>query len=290
MVLGQRGARLRAGRAGARSADSSRPACPGAGRSARRSPTSPPRSARGSSELLAGREHGDRRQRGGRAGAEQNGGLEEVDEPHGAEAPTAAPRAVPARRRCRRRSGRPRAPAPGRFVGADRHADRALPAPRTARARAVRERRRGRWCRRPTYSAAATGAPRSSVAMPRPLSRTTGGRTSSTLRPQWTAKPSLLREPGDLLHGRRGRLFVGRAAPVERRDRVLVLAAHADPLMLAGVGARGERAHARGPGGELGVDLGPGRARGAAARRRGCRCRRSSRSRRSGARWPRGGR
>ena len=46
---------------------------------------------------------------------------------------------------------------------------------------------------------------------------------------------------------------------MKRGDRVLVLAAHADPLVLGGVGVRGEPAHALGPGGDLGVDLGPGR-------------------------------
>ena len=46
---------------------------------------------------------------------------------------------------------------------------------------------------------------------------------------------------------------------MKRGDRVLVLAAHADPLVLGGVDARGELAHALGPGGELGVDLGAGR-------------------------------
>ena len=60
---------------------------------------------------------------------------------------------------------------------------------------------------------------------------------------------------------RRGGLLVGRSAPVEGRDRVLVLAAHAQPLVLGRVRARGELAHARGPRRELGVDLGAGRAR-----------------------------
>ncbi len=46
---------------------------------------------------------------------------------------------------------------------------------------------------------------------------------------------------------------------MKRGDRVLVLAADADPLVLGGIGVHGEPAHALGPGGDLGVNLGPGR-------------------------------
>ncbi len=46
---------------------------------------------------------------------------------------------------------------------------------------------------------------------------------------------------------------------MKRGDRVLVLAAHAHPLVLAGVCAGRERAHARRPRGDVGVDLRAGR-------------------------------
>ena len=46
---------------------------------------------------------------------------------------------------------------------------------------------------------------------------------------------------------------------MECGNRVLVLAAHAQALVLGGIGARSKLAYALGPGGELGVDLGPGR-------------------------------
>ena len=98
--------------------------------------------------------------------------------------------------------------------------------------------------------------------MPRPLSSATGGRTSSTLRPQWTTKPSASRLPGDLAHRLLGGLLVRRAAPVERGDRVLVLAAHAQALALGGVSARAAKSRTRAAqAAELGVDLGARRAR-----------------------------
>ena len=64
-----------------------------------------------------------------------------------------------------------------------------------------------------------------------------------------------LREPGDLGHLGRRRVLVGGAAPVEGHDRVLVLAAHAQPLALRGHRLLGKRAHARRPRHQLGVDL-----------------------------------
>ena len=75
-------------------------------------------------------------------------------------------------------------------------------------------------------------------------------------------KALLLRLPGDLPDGLLGRLLVGRPAPVERSDRVLVLAANAQALMLARVHTVGELPHARGPRRELRIHLG---ARGARA-------------------------
>ncbi len=56
--------------------------------------------------------------------------------------------------------------------------------------------------------------------------------------------------------GRRGCSLVGSAAPVKGGDRVLVLAAHTQPLALGCVCGGGESAHARSPRGELRVELG----------------------------------
>ena len=78
----------------------------------------------------------------------------------------------------------------------------------------------------------------------RPLSIGTGGRTSSTLRPQWIAEPGglrLLREPLEV--GERG-LLVGHAAPVEGGDRALVLDPDPQQAQLRGVALAGEAAHA----------------------------------------------
>src|SRR5271165_2431305 len=64
--------------------------------------------------------------------------------------------------------------------------------------------------------------------------------------------------PGDLLDGPCGGLLVRGSPPVERGDRLLVLAAHTDALQLGGVDPFRELAHPSRPLGELGVDLGPG--------------------------------
>jgi hypothetical protein len=68
-------------------------------------------------------------------------------------------------------------------------------------------------------------------------------------------QPFLLGEPGDLLHGLLRGLLVWRAAPVKRGDRVLVLAANAQALVVGREHACGEGANARRPRSELGVDL-----------------------------------
>jgi hypothetical protein len=45
--------------------------------------------------------------------------------------------------------------------------------------------------------------------MPRPLSSATGGRTSSTLRPQWVARPARSAAAGDVAHRRSARARPG---------------------------------------------------------------------------------
>ena len=80
----------------------------------------------------------------------------------------------------------------GRFVGADGHAQRARQHLGLRRARAVRGRRRGRWCRRRRTARPRRALRAAACAMPRPLSRATGGRTSSTLRPQCDREALLL--------------------------------------------------------------------------------------------------
>ena len=69
----------------------------------------------------------------------------------------------------------------------------------------------------------------------------------------------VLRARGDLRDGRGSGLLVGRAAPMESRDRVLVLTAHAQPLALGRQRARREIAHAGRPLAQLGHDLGSAR-------------------------------
>jgi hypothetical protein len=68
----------------------------------------------------------------------------------------------------------------------------------------------------------------------------------------------LPRSRGDLLHGGLRGGLVGGAAPVKGSDRLLVLGAHAQTLVLGGVDAGGEGAHALAPSGKLGVELGAG--------------------------------
>ena len=239
--------------------------------------------------VRAGGEHGDDGERGGRARAQDHRRLEEVDEAHRRRL-TAAPRAAAAPPRCRRRAcrPRPRAPAASRRSGPRRTPpSRACPARRACAgpsnaSMSVRS--------SPTYTAAFRSASRSRRRMPRPLSMSTAGRTSSTLRPQCVRRPAASARSATLAHRPLRGILVRRAAPVERRDGALVLGPHAQAAQLVVVGVVGEPPDAPLPRRDLPIELDLGRRRGAAARRRGCRCRRSSRWRRSAARPRPGGR
>ena len=128
--------------------------------------------------------------RGG--GADQNGGAEEVGEAHRCE--------LLARRASASSSCTPSVPSTtmsaslgdlrGPLVGADADADA-----RRELALARRARRSARKASRsvassPTYSAASTSVSARNDSIPAPLSIRTGGRTSSTLRPQCVRRPA----------------------------------------------------------------------------------------------------
>ena len=76
--------------------------------------------------------------------------------------------------------------------------------------------------------------------IPAPLSILTGGRTSSTLRPQWVRKPAAWARSRDRIDRRSSGLLVGRPAPVEGDDRPLVLEPDAALAGLGGVGLTAE--------------------------------------------------
>ena len=122
-------------------------------------------------------------------------------------------------------------------------------------ARRGRGTRRGRSCRRRRRARRRGRRRAGSATIPTPLSIRTGGRISSTLRPQWVAKPASSALLGDRVDRRARGLLVGRAAPVERDDRPLVLEPHAQPPQLA-CRLAAELLHAARPGRQLGVELG----------------------------------
>src|SRR3954451_12940564 len=115
--------------------------------------------------------------------------------------------------------------------------------------------------------------------MPAPLSIRTGGRGSSTLRPPRAVEAGpppppldplappvgveagLLGGLGDLADGGLGLLLVGHVAPVQARDRLLVLEGHAQPPQVLGVVLAREVLHAPRPSLELAVHLGRDRTR-----------------------------
>ena len=100
----------------------------------------------------------------------------------------------------------------------------------------------------------------------------------------------LLGRLGDLADGGLGLLLVGHLAPVQRRDRLLVLEAHAQAAQVRRSSARG-RSSARA--GSRPAARGPSRSRsspGAGSPSRASRGRRSSRARRRGGRRTRGAR
>ena len=262
MVLGQRGARLGARRAGARSAGWSRRAGRGAGRSARRPPTSRRRSAASvCSELGAGGEHGD-------------------DAPSAVAAPALSSTVVLRKSTKRTRvyssaSSSPRTPLGAvdrqvglarqlgrRFVGADRHAERALAASPDCdeRAQAAEGVEVGGVVA-DVQRRASTGAPRSSV-----------GDAEALVERDRRAHLEHLAAPvhGEALAPRRARrspapprsAASSSGAPRQWKAAIASLSSlrTRSALVLGRVGARGELAHARRPRRELGVDLGAGRA------------------------------
>src|SRR5262249_45088494 len=139
--------------------------------------------------LLVGGEHGDSAQHRGRAGAEQDRALEEVHEAHVRRAYISASSSL-------------RTPSvPSTSRSASRASSGGASSERTATHRPLvsspdsTSRRSWRNTSRsvrssPTYIAALISDPRSSAGIRRPLSMRIGGRTSRTLRPQWTTKPS----------------------------------------------------------------------------------------------------
>ena len=76
------------------------------------------------------------------------------------------------------------------LVGAHAHADRRVERPSPDQLVRARRRRRGRWCRRRRTAPCARPTAPPARAPPGPCRTRTGGRTSSTLRPQWMASPS----------------------------------------------------------------------------------------------------
>ena len=102
---------------------------------------------------------------------------------------------------------------------------------------------------------------RSSETIPAPLSIRTGGRISSTLRPQCALKPAFSAASATSRDGGLGLLLVGHVAPVQRRDRLLVLEPHAQLAQRLGVVLAGEVLHPPRPGLELAVHLRRDRAR-----------------------------
>ena len=123
----------------------------------------------------------------------------------------------------------------------------------------------------------------------RPLSNSTGGRSSSTLRPQCVARPAPRPRRRSPRRAAVGGLLVGRPAPVQRGDRPLVLDAHAQPAQV-GRSRSATNAFTR-PSQLLNASFvrgWPRRAR--AARRRATRRRRCRRRRPAGAPRPPSGR
>ena len=94
----------------------------------------------------------------------------------------------------------------------------------------------------PTYNAVSIPSPASlrNLMMPAPLSILIGGRTSSTLRPQWVRRPAASARCGDRVDRRPRRLLVRGAAPVEGDDRALVLEPHTELAGVGGVGLAAE--------------------------------------------------
>ncbi len=97
--------------------------------------------------------------------------------------------------------------------------------------------------------------------MPMPLSSATGGRTSSTLRPQCTTKPS--RSAAAAISCTAASAASSSGAPRQWKAAIASLSSlrMRRRWCSAVQRPRGERANARRPGGELGVHLGPRRAR-----------------------------
>ena len=140
----------------------------------------------------AGAGHGHRGEHGGRAGAGQDRGVEEVGEAHvrSPRLSAAAPRATRSRRPCpsTHHVGLARRSRTGPRRSAHRPARPLELCPRRPSARA-RGRRRGRSRRRPRTGRRRRRRRPGTRRSPAPLSIRTGGRTSSTLRPQWVRRP-----------------------------------------------------------------------------------------------------
>ena len=124
-----------------------------------------------------------------------------------------------------------RRPRPGRRARRSPAAPRPSARPRARRRRArprrrarrARRRRRGRSRRRRRTARVRTPERSTSSRTAWPLSTGTGGRISSTLRPQCVASPAVSASWASPSRWVRAAVLVGRAAPVEGDDRPLVL-------------------------------------------------------------------
>ena len=125
-------------------------------------------------------------------------------------------------------------------LGADPDADRAWRSRPPRPSAPASGRRRGRSRRRRRTGRRRPGSRRGTSAIPAPLSIRTGGRTSSTLRPQWVRRPAAVARSAIASIAERAASSSRRAAPVEGDDRALVLETHAQPAQIGGVGLAAE--------------------------------------------------
>ena len=212
-----------------------------------------------SSKRVREPDDGQRREQRRRRRAEQHRGLEEVAErtsqssrarssPRTPSGPSTSVSASLLERRGRSRPSARRRAARSR-------------AGRAPAARSGRGRRRGRSCRRRRRRRPRGRSRRSRPTIPAPLSIRTGGRISSTLRPQWVTKPASSAASATSSIAASASSSSGVAAPVQGGDRLLVLQAHAQPAQLLAEGVVGEGLHAARPRLQLAVQLGRDRPR-----------------------------
>ena len=172
-----------------------------------------------------GADHGHDRQRGGGPAEQQHGHAQEVAEPHASA--SAASTALKPSHAVHDQVGalddRRRA-----LVGAHAHPHGGVERALVDERRRARRRRRGRWRRRRRTARCARSARSTRSRTAWPLSIGTGGRISSTLRPQWIARPAASASRGDPLAARPcAASSSGAPRQWKRDDRALVLDPHA---------------------------------------------------------------